>query len=40
MLLDDEVLYVNCMQSFHDLANLDNLNAYATSNLHTDEKVK
>ncbi len=40
MLRDDEALCINCMQSFHDHANFDNLNVHATSNLHADEKVK
>jgi len=40
MLRDDEVLYVDRMQSFRDRADFDNLNAYATSNSHANEKVK
>jgi len=40
MLHDDEALYVDRMQSFHDCADFDNLNVHATSNLHADEKVK
>ncbi len=40
MLRDDEALYIDHMQSFRDRANFDNLNAYVTSNLHADEKVK
>jgi len=40
MLHDDEVLCIDCMQSFHDHADFDNLNAHVTSNLHADEKVK
>jgi len=35
-----EALRVGRVQSFHDLADLDNLNAHATSNLHADEEVK
>jgi len=40
MLLDDEVLHINYVQSFYDLANFNNLNAHAISNLYADEKVK
>ncbi len=40
MLHDDETLCIDCMQSFRDHANFDNLNVHATSNLHIDEKVK
>jgi len=40
MLRDDEALCINCVQSFRDRADFDNLNAHATSNLHADEKVK
>ena len=40
MLHDDEVLCIDCMQSFHNYANFDNLNVYVTSNSHADEKVK
>ncbi len=40
MMHDDETLYIDRVQSFRDRADLDNLNAYATSNLHADEKVK
>jgi len=40
MLHDDEALCIDCVQSFHDYADHDNLNAHATSNLHADEKVK
>jgi len=39
-LRDDEALCVDRVQSFRDRADFDNLNAYATSNLHADEKVK
>ncbi len=37
---DDEALCIDRVQSFRDRADLDNLNAHATSNLHADEKVK
>jgi len=37
---DDEALCVDRVQSFRDRADFDNLNAHATSNLHTNEKVK
>jgi len=40
MLRNDEALCVDCVQSFRDRANFNNLNAHATSNLHADEKVK
>ncbi len=40
MLHDDKVLCVDCMQSFCDHANFDNLNVHAISNSHADEKVK
>ena len=40
MLHDNEALCVDHVQSFHDCANFDNLNAHATSNLHADEKIK
>jgi len=39
-LCDDEVLCIDHMQSFHDHANFNNLNAHVTSNLYADEKVK
>jgi len=39
-LRDDEALCIDCMQSFRDRADFNNLNAHATSNLHADEKVK
>jgi len=39
-LRDDEALCVNRVQSFRNCTDFDNLNAYATSNLHADEKVK
>jgi len=39
-LRDDEALCIDRMQSFRDRADFDNLNTHATSNLHTDEKVK
>jgi len=35
-----KALCVGRMQSFHDLADIDNLNAHATSNLYADEEVK
>ncbi len=40
MLHDDEVLCIDRMQSFHDYADFDNLNAYVISNSHANEKVK
>ncbi len=35
-----ETLCVGRMQSFHGLANFNNLNAHATSNLYAGEEVK
>ncbi len=40
MLHNDEALCIDCMQSFRDCTNFDNLNVHAISNLHADEKVK
>ncbi len=40
MLHDDEALCIDCMQSFRDHADFNNLNAHVTSNSHADEKVK
>ncbi len=40
MLHDDEVLCIDCMQSFHDHTDFNNLNVHVISNLHADEKVK
>ena len=37
---DDEVLCIDCMQSFRDCTDFNNLNVHVTSNLHADEKVK
>jgi len=39
-LRDDEALCIDCMQSFRDYADFNNLNAHAINNLHADEKVK
>ncbi len=40
MLLNDEVLHVDCMQSFYDFADFDNFDVHAINNLYADEKVK
>ncbi len=40
MLRDDEALCIDCMQSFHDYVNFNNLNVHIISNLHANEKVK
>ncbi len=40
MLYNDEALCIDCMQSFRNHTDFNNLNAHAISNLHADEKVK
>ena len=40
MLHDDEALCIDCMQSFRDCTDFDNLNAHLISNLHANEKIK
>ncbi len=40
MLRDDEVLCIDCMQSFRDHTDFNNLNAHVISNSYANEKVK